>query len=62
MASPSLNPEWIWGIGIIVLGLVIAFTVMRNRRSRAERQISDGATTALYRDEDMRAKGKPLPE
>lgn len=53
MNSPSLNPEWIWGIAIIVLGIALAYAVNRSgARSPAEKKRADEATLKNYREED----------
>ncbi|KRR21395.1 hypothetical protein CQ14_07025 [Bradyrhizobium lablabi] len=46
-------PVAVWFIGAGVLGLVIAYGIMRNRtRSRAEKQITGQATKNLYAKEN----------
>jgi hypothetical protein len=46
-------PIWIWFIGSGILGLVIAYGIMRNRgRTRAERNVTDQATKNLYAEEE----------
>lgn len=53
MSSPNLNPEWIWGVAIIILGITLAYGVIRSRgRSRAEKKVTDEATLRNYRDEE----------
>jgi hypothetical protein len=53
MNSPNLNPEWIWGIAIIVLGIALVYGIMRSRgRSRAEKNLTEQATLKNYREED----------
>jgi hypothetical protein len=53
MSSPNLNPEWIWGVAIIILGIALAYGVMRSgQRTRAEKNLTDQATLKNYREED----------
>jgi hypothetical protein len=53
MSSPSLNPEWIWGIAIIVLGIALAYGLNRSgARSKAEKDRTNQATLKNYREED----------
>jgi hypothetical protein len=55
MSSPHWNPEWIWGMAILILAGAIAYGMMRaSRRSRSERARTDEATERLYREEDRR--------
>ncbi len=56
--TASQIPVALWFIGVVVLGLVIAYGIMRNRsRTRAEKQTTDEATKTLYaREERDRAK------
>ncbi|MCG6207194.1 hypothetical protein LPW26_21320 [Rhodopseudomonas sp. HC1] len=54
--------EWIWGIGIVILGLAIAYALMRNRqRTTAEKQLTEAATKANYRAEERKDSGRPVP-
>jgi hypothetical protein len=48
----------LWFIGAVVLGLALAYGIMRNRsRTRAQKQATDEATKTLYaREERDRAK------
>lgn len=49
----SQIPVMIWFIGAGILGLAIAYGIMRNRaRSRAEKQLTENATKDLYQRED----------
>jgi hypothetical protein len=49
-------PLWTWFIGAAVLGVVIAFGILRNRqRTGAEKAVTEGATKELYRREDRSA-------
>jgi len=60
MTSPSWNPEWIWGIAVIVLGIAMAYGMMRaRRRTPGEKQQTEAATRELYRQEDQKAKTAP---
>lgn len=46
-------PVAFWGLGVCVLGAVIAYGIMQNRkRSRAEKQMTDNATRANYSAEE----------
>jgi hypothetical protein len=46
----------LWFIGAGVLGLVLAYGIMRNRqRTRAERQITEQATKDLYGRESRKS-------
>jgi hypothetical protein len=46
-------PLWTLVVGVFVLGIIIAYGIMRNRsRTRQERIISDEATKDLYRKEN----------
>lgn len=58
-----MSTEWLWGIGMIVLGIAIAYAVMRNRtRSAAEKQMTETAAKQNYRTEDLRERPRPMPE
>lgn len=49
-------PIAIWFVGAAVLGIVIAYGIMRNRsRTKAEKQLTDRATKDLYAKEDREA-------
>jgi hypothetical protein len=51
--TASHMPVALWFIGAGVLGLVLAYGIMRNRRrTRAEKQISEQATKDLYAREN----------
>jgi hypothetical protein len=53
MSSPNLNPEWIWGVAIVILGITLAYAVIKSgKRSRAEKNLTDQATLKNYREED----------
>jgi hypothetical protein len=46
-------PIWIWFIGTAILGLVLAYGIMRNKgRSRTQKQITEEATKNLYAKEE----------
>jgi cytochrome c-type biogenesis protein CcmH/NrfF len=46
-------PLWIWVAGVAVLGIVLAYGILRNRtRSLQERAVTNEATKELYRQED----------
>jgi cytochrome c-type biogenesis protein CcmH/NrfF len=46
-------PLWIWVAGAAVLGIVLAYGILRNRtRSLQERAVTNEATKELYRQED----------
>jgi phosphate/sulfate permease len=60
-------PVAIWWIGSLVLGLVMAYGVIQNRRrTRAEKELTERATKKLYAEEardeerDSRAKSGSL--
>lgn len=58
-----MSTEWLWGIGIIVLGIAIAYAVMRNRtRSTAEKQLTETVAKENYRAEDLQERPRPMPE
>lgn len=49
----SQIPVALWFVGAAILGLVLAYGIMRNRsRSRAEKQLTDQATKANYAKEE----------
>jgi hypothetical protein len=49
-------PLWGWVAGVVVLGLVIAFGIIRSgQRTRREKALTEGATKDLYRREDRSA-------
>lgn len=60
--TASHLPVALWFIGAGVLGLVMAYGIMRNRtRTRDEKQITEQATKDLYADEGrdrLRSDGK----
>lgn len=58
-----MSTEWLWGIGIIILGIAIAYAVMRNRtRSAAEKRLTETVAKENYRAEDLRERPRPMPE
>jgi hypothetical protein len=47
----------LWLAGVVMLGLVMAYAIMRNRnRSRGEKQLTEEATRANYANENQKAK------
>ena len=51
--TASHIPVALWFIGAAVLGLVLAYGIMRNRRrTRAEKQLTEQATKDLYAQEN----------
>jgi cytochrome c-type biogenesis protein CcmH/NrfF len=49
----STLPLWIWVAGVVVLGIVITYGLLRNRtRTRAERITTNEATKDLYKQEN----------
>jgi hypothetical protein len=52
-------PLALWWGGACVLGLVIAYAMLRNKsRTRAEKQVTEQATKKLYAEEE-RERAKP---
>jgi hypothetical protein len=50
-------PLALWVAGACVLGLVMAYGILRNRtRTRAEKQVTDRATKGLYAEEERDRK------
>ena len=51
-------PVALWFIGAVILGLALAYGIMRNRRRTiAEKRVTDQATKSLYAEEERdRAK------
>jgi hypothetical protein len=46
-------PLWIWFAGAALLGILLAYGIVRNRtRTPQERAITNEATKELYRQED----------
>lgn len=57
------SPEWIWGIGIVVLGIAVAYGLMRARqRTASERAMTEHVTREGYRAHDLQDKARPMPE
>ena len=49
-------PLWTWFLGAFLLGLVLVYGVVRNRRRTAgERMLSEQATLQNYREENRRS-------
>jgi hypothetical protein len=54
-------PVWVWFAGVVLLGLVMAYAIMHNRkRSRGEKSLTDAATKANYANEDRAAKSSEM--
>ena len=52
-------PVAVWFVGAVILGLAIAYGIMRNRRRTvAERRTTDQATKQLYADEEKRDRAR----
>ncbi len=55
-----MEQEGLWGIativGPIVLLILFAYVIMRNRSSKVSKQITEDATEANYQAEDAAAK------
>jgi hypothetical protein len=50
-------PVWLWFIGAGILGLAIAYGIMRNsKRSAAEKATTEQATKDLYAKEDRKER------
>jgi hypothetical protein len=46
-------PVALWFIGAVILGLALAYGIMRNRRrTAAEKRVTDQATKKLYAEEE----------
>lgn len=46
-------PVALWFVGAVVLGLVMAYGILRNRRrTRAEKQITEQATKSRYAEQE----------
>ncbi|MBI5129027.1 MAG: hypothetical protein HZA66_06265 [Rhodopseudomonas palustris] len=57
-----MSTEWLWGIGLLILPIAMAYALMRNRkRSGAEKQLTEAATKANYRAEERKETGRPVP-
>jgi hypothetical protein len=58
-----MSTEWMWGLGIVVLGVAMAYALMRNRnRTAAEKRITETVTRENYRAEDVKEGVRPMPE
>jgi hypothetical protein len=51
-------PLYLWFLGSVILGLALAYGILRNRRrSRAERATTEQATKNLYAEEGRERRG-----
>jgi hypothetical protein len=58
VANGPMLPLALWWGGACILGVVIAYAILRNRsRTRAEKQLTEQATRNLYAEEE-RDKGQ----
>ena len=49
-------PVWMWVVGVVILGAVMVYGIMNNRRrTLREKTISQTATRDLYEREDRSA-------
>jgi len=49
-------PLWTWFLGAFLLGLVLVYGILRNRRrTTGERMLSEQATRQNYREENRRS-------
>jgi cytochrome c-type biogenesis protein CcmH/NrfF len=49
-------PLWTWFLGALLLGFVLVYGIMRNRRRTAgDRMLSEQATRQNYREENRRS-------
>ena len=49
-------PLWTWFLGACLLGFILIYGIMRNRRrTRGDRILTDEATRANYREENRRS-------
>ena len=63
MDATAWNPEWLYGVFIVVLGLAIGYGIMRNRsRTKADKRATERATEARYEQEDAKQKGRHMPD
>jgi hypothetical protein len=54
----SSIPVYLWFIGAGILGLAIAYGILRNRgRTRAEKQLTENATKDVYQAEERKRRG-----
>lgn len=57
-----ISTEWLWGLGIVILAAALVYALMRNRqRTAAEKQVTEAATKANYRAEELNNGGRPVP-
>jgi hypothetical protein len=57
----SKIPVALWLAGAVLLGIVMAYGIMRNRkRSRAEKQLTEDATRANYAAEERARPAKEI--
>lgn len=55
MTAEYMSTEWMWAIAIIVLGVVLAYVMIKtHRRSHAQRQLTDAGTKRVYEEEERR--------
>jgi uncharacterized membrane-anchored protein YhcB (DUF1043 family) len=56
------STEWLWGIGIVILGLAVGYALMRNRSRTAQDKLrTEAGTAANYRAEQREEDGRPQP-
>jgi cytochrome c-type biogenesis protein CcmH/NrfF len=49
-------PLWTWFLGACLLGFILIYGILRNRRrTRGDRILTDEATRANYREENRRS-------
>jgi hypothetical protein len=58
MNVAGVSFEFMFGVGIVVLGLAIAWSMMRNRKARSHGEINrtEQATRDLYAHEEQRTR------
>jgi hypothetical protein len=61
VANGPMLPLALWWGGACILGVVIAYAILRNRRrTRAEKQLTEQATKNLYAEEERdRRRSEP---
>ena len=58
-----MSTEWMWGIGIVVLGIAVAYALMRNRqRTPIDVTRAEAGTKDVYRAEQRKENGMLSPE
>ena len=58
VSTEMQQPPYLWFVGAVILGLAIAYGIMRNRRrTNAEKVTTEQATRNLYREEDRKSGG-----